>query len=250
MSERRKASILIVDDEEQIRRLLREALEEAGYAVRETESGRVALGEIALQAPDLVILDLGLPDTPGTEVLRALRPICSAPVLILSVLGSERGKIAALDAGADDYLTKPFCGGELLARLRALLRRIQPPSSAEANFQFGPIQVDFKQWRVLRNGQPVKLTLLEFKVLRIFVVNRDKLLTHQYILSELWGPHATDRTNYLRYYLMQLRKKLGEDVDSARGHFQTEAGVGYRFVTNPGPEDDPVGIAPGAEAGR
>ena len=235
MNDERKPTVLIVDDEEQIRRLLRDALEEAGYAVREADSGRIALGEIALRVPDLVILDLGLPDTPGTEVLRALRPICSAPVLILSVLGNEKGKIAVLDAGADDYLTKPFSGGELLARLRALLRRSQQPSSPETSFQFGLIQVDFKQWRVLRDGKPVKLTLLEFKVLRIFVMNRDKLLTHQHILNELWGPHATDRTNYLRYYLMQLRKKLGEDVDSAGGHFQTEAGVGYRFVSRPDP---------------
>lgn len=111
MNEKQKAEILIVDDEDQIRRLLRDALEEAGYLVRETESGRIALGEIALNAPDLIILDLGLQDTPGIEVLRALRPICSAPVLILSVLGNEKGKIAALDAGADDYLTKPFSGG-------------------------------------------------------------------------------------------------------------------------------------------
>src|SRR5271170_6019080 len=220
MSPERKADILLVDDEAQIRKLLRLTLEEAGYNVREAESGRVALGEVALLAPDLVILDLGLPDTPGTEVLRALRPMCSAPVLILSVLGNENGKIAALDAGADDYLTKPFGGGELLARLRALLRRVQTPSTTGANFFFGPIQVDFEQRRVLRNGQPVKLTSLEFKVLRMFVMNRDKLLTHQHILTELWGPNARDRTNYLRYYMMQIRKKLGEDVDSSSGHFQ------------------------------
>jgi two-component system KDP operon response regulator KdpE len=237
MRKEHKANILIVDDEEQIRRLLRFALEEAGYTVREAESGRIALGEVALVAPDLVILDLGLPDTPGTEVLRALRPICSAPVLILSVLGNEKGKIAALDAGADDYLTKPFSGGELLARIRALLRRVQPTSAPGNSFHFGPVQVDLEQRRVLRNGQLVKLTLLEFKVLRMFVVNRDKVLTHQHILTELWGPHATDRTNYLRYYMMQLRKKLGEDVDSPGGHFQTEAGVGYRFVSKPDSSD-------------
>ena len=233
MKRERKYSVLIVDDEEQIRRLLRYALEEAGYLVREAESGRIALGEIALQSPDVIILDLGLPDTPGTEVLRALRPICSAPVLILSVLGNEKGKIAALDAGADDYLTKPFGGGELLARLRALLRRVQAPSPPGNSFQFGPIQVDIEQRRVLRNGAPVKLTFLEFNVLRMFVANRDKILTHQHILRELWGPGSEHRTNYLRYYMMQLRRKLGEDVDSAAGHFQTEAGVGYRFVSNP-----------------
>jgi two-component system KDP operon response regulator KdpE len=234
MNKESKANILIVDDEEQIRRLLRYALEEAGYVVREAESGRVALGEVALQAPDLVVLDLGLPDTPGTEVLRALRVICSAPVLILSVLDNETGKIAALDAGADDYLTKPFSGGELLARLRALLRRMTAPASPGNNFQFGPIQVDIEQRRVLRNGQPVKLTAQEFKVLRMFITNRDKLLTHQHILNEIWGAHAKDNTNYLRYYMMQIRRKLGEEVDSA-GHFQTETSVGYRFVSKPQP---------------
>jgi two-component system KDP operon response regulator KdpE len=227
------SNILIVDDEEQIRRMLRYALEEQGYTVRDVESGRLALGEIALFAPDLVILDLGLPDTPGTEVLRALRFICTSPVLILSVLGNEAGKIAALDAGADDYLTKPFNGGELLARLRALLRRAGQSAPSTTIFQFGPIQVDLAQRRILRDGHLVKLTSQEFKVLRIFVINRDKLLTHKYILNELWGAKAMSNTNYLRYYMMQLRKKLGEEVDSA-GHFQTETGVGYRFVSNPG----------------
>ena len=233
MKDERKSDILIVDDEEQIRRLLRYALEEAGYSVREADSGRLALGEVALHAPDLVVLDLGLPDAHGTDVLRALRPICSAPVLILSVIGNEKGKIAALDAGADDYLTKPFSGGELLARLRALLRRVHPAAASGSSFEFGPIQVDFQQRRVLRNGQPVKLTFMEFNVLRMFVTNSDKVLTHQHILTELWGPHSINRTNYLRYYMMQLRKKLGDPVDAEGGHFQTEAGVGYRFVSNP-----------------
>jgi two-component system KDP operon response regulator KdpE len=154
-------------------------------------------------------------------------------VLILSVLGNEKGKIAALDAGADDYLTKPFSGGELLARMRALLRRLHAPSTPGNTFQFGPIHVDIEQRRVLRKGMPVKLTFLEFNVLRMFVTNRDKILTHQHILRELWGPGSENNTNYLRYYMMQLRKKLGEDADSAGGHFQTEAGVGYRFVSKP-----------------
>jgi len=232
MSDERHYSILLVDDEEQIRRLLRYALEEDGYRVREAESGRIALGEIALHTPDLIILDLGLPDAHGTEVLRALRPICSAPVLILSVLGNEKGKIAALDSGADDYITKPFAGGELLARLRALLRRAQPQAASSNNFVFGAIQVNLEQRRVLRDGKPVKLTAQEFKVLRLLVMNRDKVLTHEHILSELWGFHAAANTNYLRYYMMQLRRKLGEDADSA-GHFQTESGVGYRFVSCP-----------------
>jgi len=236
MSSERGADILLVDDEAQIRRLLRFTLEAAGYVVREAESGRIALGEIALRAPDLVILDLGLPDTPGTEVLRALRQLCSVPVLILSVLGNEKSKVEALDAGADDYLMKPFGGDELLARLRALLRRMNPAVAVEKNFNFGPIQVDLERSRVLKNGQVVKLTAMEFRLLRMLVLHRDKVLTHHAILSELWGPRSVNNTNYLRIYMMHLRRKLGEEVDSA-GHFQTESGVGYRFVSDPAPAD-------------
>jgi two-component system KDP operon response regulator KdpE len=232
MKSDRNADILLVDDEIQIRRLLRFTLEEAGYSVREADAGRVALGEVALHTPDLVILDLGLPDASGTEVLRAMRQLCSIPVLVLTVLGHEQSKIAALDAGADDYMTKPFSGAELLAHLRALLRRIQPAAIVETNFSFGPIHVDLERSRVMRNGKSVKLTAMEFKLLRMLVMHRDKVLTHHHILSELWGPRAVNNTNYLRIYMMHLRRKLGEDVDSA-GHFQTESGVGYRFVSDP-----------------
>jgi two-component system KDP operon response regulator KdpE len=234
MNAERKADVLLVDDEEQIRRLLRYTLEEAGYSVREAATGRMALGEIALQAPDFVILDLGLPDTSGVEVLRALRLHCSVPVLILTVLGHEKNKIATLDAGADDYLVKPFNSGELLARLRALLRRVHAPLTVDRQFSFGPIQVDLIRSRVLCDGQGVKLTKLEYKLLRLLVENRDKVLTHRFILSELWGPRAAENTNYLRIYMMRLRRKLGEAVDST-GHFQTESGVGYRFVSEPEP---------------
>jgi two-component system KDP operon response regulator KdpE len=234
MTQKPKADILLVDDEAQIRRLLRSALEEAGYEVREAESGRVALGEIALRAPDLMILDLGLPDTPGTNVLRAMRQLCSVPVLILSVLGNEQKKIEALDAGADDYLTKPFSSGELLARLRALLRRVEPASAVEEVFRFGPIQVEVVTGQVLRDGKIVRLTATEYRLLRLLVVNHDKVLTHSYILRELWGQHATRNIGYLRIYMMRLRRKLGADVD-AMGYFQTESGVGYRFVSEPSP---------------
>ncbi|HZZ20547.1 MAG TPA: response regulator [Opitutaceae bacterium] len=230
----RKSDILLVDDEAQIRRLLRFTLEEAGYFVREAESGKIALGEVALRAPDLVILDIGLPDITGIEVLKALRHLSSVPVLVLSVLGHEKSKVEALDHGADDYLTKPFGGEELLARMRALLRRVHPSATAQLNFQFGPIHVDLEKSRVMKNGQAVKLTAMEFKLLRMLVLNRDKVLTHHTILSELWGPRAINNTNYLRIYMMHLRRKLGEEIDSA-GHFQTESGVGYRFVSDPSP---------------
>jgi two-component system KDP operon response regulator KdpE len=234
MNSERRADILVIDDEEQIRRLLRYTLEGAGYRVREAETGRIALGEIALQAPDFVILDMRLPDISGVDVLRAMRPHCSAPVLILTVDGHEDNKVEALDAGADDYLVKPFGGGELLARLRALLRRVHLSLTVDRHFCFGPIQVDLVRSRVLSDGRLVKLTKLEYKLLRLLVVNREKVLTHRFILSELWGPRATENTNYLRIYMMRLRRKLGEAVDSA-GHFQTESGVGYRFVSDPQP---------------
>jgi two-component system KDP operon response regulator KdpE len=232
MNDERKADVLLVDDEEQIRRLLRCTLEDDGYSVREAATGRIALGEIALQEPGFMILDLGLPDTSGIEVLRTLRLHCSAPVLILTVLGHEKNKIAALDAGADDYLVKPFRSGELLARVRALLRRVQAPLTVGSQFIFGRIQVDLVRSRVLCDGRLVKLTNLEYKLLRLLVINHDKVLTHRFILNELWGPQATEYTHYLRAYILRLRKKLDDPVDST-GHFQTESGVGYRFVSKP-----------------
>lgn len=227
-----KADVLVVDDEEQIRRILRCTLEDNGYSVREAATGRIAMGEMALQPPGFIILDLGLPDMPGVNLLQSLRLYCLAPVLILTVLGHEKNKIQALDAGADDYLVKPFKSGELLARVRALLRRVQSPLTVDRQLRFGRIEVDLMRSRVLCDGQPVKLTNLEYKLLRLLVVNHDKVLTHRFILNEIWGPLATEYTNYLRTYVRRLRRKLGETVDST-SHFQTETGVGYRFVSSP-----------------
>jgi len=229
-----KYDILVVDDEEQIRRMVRLTLEDAGFFVREAETGRIALGEVTLRAPDLIILDLGLPDANGTEVLRALRQFSSTYVVVLSVVGDEESKIAALNSGADDYMTKPFGGGELVARIKAILRRTHQSGSSKSIFLFGPIELDFERSRVLKNGKPIKLTVTEFKLLRLLVLNRDKVLTHASLLSSIWGPRSMHQTNYLRIYIMRLRRKLGEDVDSA-GYFQTESGVGYRFVSDPSP---------------
>jgi two-component system KDP operon response regulator KdpE len=225
-----RPGILVIDDEPQIRRLLRFTLEEAGYAVREAETGQTGLHEIAREAPDAVILDLGLPDLPGLEVLKLLRAWSTTPVLILSVFGQEGSKIAALDAGADDYLTKPFGGGELLARLRALLRRIKP-AVASSTFRFGAVEVDFVRRRVLKDGQSVKLTAMEYALLRLFITHRGKVLTHRQILRELWGPKAEGQTHYLRTYMLRLRRKLEEEIDAPR-FFQTESGIGYRFVSD------------------
>jgi two-component system, OmpR family, KDP operon response regulator KdpE len=223
-----KPDIVVIDDEPQIRRLLRFTLEEAGYAVREAEAGQAGLHELARRSPEAVILDLGLPDMPGLEVLKLLRAWSTVPVLILSVFGEESGKIAALDAGADDYLTKPFGGGELLARLRALLRRIKP-AVATSTFRFGAIEVDFVQRRVRKSQQVVKLTAMEYALLRLFITHRGKVLTHRQILNDLWGAKAEAQTHYLRTYMLRLRRKLEDDLDAPR-YFQTESGVGYRFV--------------------
>jgi two-component system KDP operon response regulator KdpE len=226
-----KSTVLIVDDEIQIRRLLRLTLEDAGYLVREADTGQAALHELARELPDALILDLGLPDISGVEVLTRLRERSPIPVLILSVFAREESKIAGLDAGADDYLTKPFGDGELLARLRALLRRIKPGVAANV-FRFGPIEVDFEARRVAKEGRVVKLTSMEYALLQLFITHRDKALTHRQILRELWGPKAEGQTHYLRTYMMRLRRKLEDEAD-APNYFQTESGIGYRFVTEP-----------------
>lgn len=223
-----KADVLVVDDEVQIRRLLGSILEEAGYRVRKVETGQAALVEAASRPPDIILLDLGLPDMSGVEVLKKLRAWNHAPVLILSVFGEESNKVAALDAGADDYLTKPFGESELLARLRALLRRVQPADDAEA-LRFGSVEVDSSRRLVTKNGQPVKLTAREYALLRLFIVHRGKVLTHRLVLTELWGPKAEEQTHYLHVYMTRLRQKLEDEPDNPK-FFQTEPGVGYRFT--------------------
>jgi two-component system KDP operon response regulator KdpE len=229
--DRTKSDVLVIDDEPQIRRLLRLTLSDAGYAVREAATGQAGLDEIARHSPDAVILDLGLPDLSGVEVLKRLREKHAVPVLILSVFGQEARKVAALDAGADDYLTKPFGDGELLARLRAQLRRIKP-AVATNTFCFGAIEVDLTHRQVSKAGSPVKLTAMEYALLMLFITHRDKALTHRSILRELWGPHAERQTHYLRTYMLRLRRKLEDDLDAPQ-FFQTESGIGYRFVSAP-----------------
>jgi two-component system, OmpR family, KDP operon response regulator KdpE len=221
--------VLVIDDEVQIRRLLRFTLEDAGYAVREASTGREGLVDIAHGSPDVVILDLGLPDLAGVDVLKRLREWTTLPVLILSVFASEASKVAGLDAGADDYLTKPFGGRELLARLRALLRRSKTPE-AEESVRFGPIEMDLVRRRVLKEGQIVKLTAREYEMLRLFATHRDKVLTHHQILQELWGEKGKSQTHYLRIFIMRLRRKIEDDPDAPK-YLQTESGIGYRLVT-------------------
>ncbi|HEU5080969.1 MAG TPA: response regulator [Opitutaceae bacterium] len=220
--------LLIVDDEIQIRRLLRLTLEGGGYAVIEAETGRLGLQEAVARQPDGLILDLGLPDMPGLEVLRALREWSRIPVLILSVRAGEEEKIEALDAGADDYLTKPFGGGELLARLRAIMRRTQPSADA-AVVNIGDIEIDLSMRTVKRSGQEVHLTAKEYALFRLLVQHRGKVITHQQILRELWGPQSEENTHYLRVHMTHLRQKL-ETAPQRPRHLKTESGIGYRLV--------------------
>ncbi len=224
----RPLDVLIIDDEVQIRRLLRLTLESAGYRVREAENGTLGLNEAAVRRPDAVILDLSLPDLGGLEVLRRLREWSQIPVLILSVRGAETDKIAALDAGADDYLTKPFGGGELLARVRVMLRRAQP--SGEASIvRFGDVEVDFTQRIVTRAGADIHLTVKEYALLRLLLQHRGKVITHRQLLRDVWGPGHEEDTHYLRVHMVSLRKKI-ESTPEQPKFLRTESGVGYRFT--------------------
>ena len=222
-----KPTLLVIDDEKQIRRLLRVTLEGEGYKVRETETGQLGLQEVAHAAPDGIILDLGLPDIDGTEVIKRLREWSKVPVLVLSVREGEGDKIAALDAGADDYLTKPFSGGELLARVRAILRRM-PAANEPAVVRVGGLELDQSARVVRRDGAEVHLTAKEYALFQLLVQHRGKVVTHRQILRELWGPNAEDNTHYLRVHMTHLRQKLEADPHTPR-HLKTDAGIGYRL---------------------
>lgn len=219
--------VLIVDDELQIRRFLRVSLEANGYHIHEADNGQDAINKTAQLRPDLVILDMGLPDMDGMEVLSRLREWTKIPVIILSVRDADRDKIAALDAGADDYLTKPFSTDELLARMRVAQRHAQPQEQT-AVFTLGNVQVDFSRRIVTRNGEPVKLTPTEYALLRLLIQHAGKVLTHRQILKEVWGSEYVDELHYLRVYFAQLRQKL-EDDPTLPKLILTEPGVGYRL---------------------
>jgi len=220
--------VLVIDDEVQIRRLLRVMLEGGGYRVQEAGTGQLGLSEAAAAQPDGIVLDLGLPDMEGTAVVGRLREWSQTPVLVLTVRDGEDDKIAALDAGADDYLTKPFSSRELLARLRALLRRAHP-AAEPAIVAFGDVTVDLAARIVRRAGAEVKLTSKEYSLLRMLAQHRGRVITHQQILRELWGPHAEESTPYLRVQMTHLRKKLEPDPQQPR-YLKTESGIGYRLA--------------------
>jgi two-component system KDP operon response regulator KdpE len=219
--------VLVVDDEPHILRALQATLRGAGYDVASAATGEEALRLAAVQPPQAVILDLVLPDLRGTDVCRELRSWSKAPIVVLSAVGDENEKVAALDAGADDYVTKPFGTDELLARLRAALRRAAPDSGPV--LEIGELVVDLDKQAVTFAGAPVSLTPIEFGLLRLFAQNEGKLLTHPTILREVWGPAYDEESHYLHVYVSQLRRKLEPDPTRPR-YLLTEPGAGYRLV--------------------
>lgn len=223
-----KPTALVIDDERQIRKLLRIVLEENDYRVLESDSGKQGLSDIALRRPDVVLLDLGLPDTDGMAVLKRMREWSRVPVLILSVRDGPEDKVAALDAGADDYVTKPFESSELLARLRAIQRR-GPFGTEDAYFQAGHLTIDFNSHTVTAKGHEVKLTATEYSLLKVLAQHAGKVVTHKQLLREVWGPNAEEQSQYLRVYMTHLRKKI-EIPDAREKLLKTESGIGYRLV--------------------
>jgi two-component system KDP operon response regulator KdpE len=229
------SSVVLIEDEKQIRRFVRQALEAEGLLVHEAGDVEQGLVEAATRQPDLVILDLGLPGRDGLEFIREVRTWSEMPIVGLSARAEESAKIAALDAGADDYLTKPFGVGELLARVRAnLRRRARLGAAGVTQIEFGLVTVDLAARLVSRAGEPVHLTPIEFRLLAHLLANAGKVLTHRQILREVWGPGYAESSHSLRVYMSQLRRKLEEDPARPR-HFLTETAIGYRFVPEANP---------------
>ncbi len=219
--------VLVVDDEPQILRALTTMLRGAGYEVSTAATGEQALAEAAARRPEAIVLDLVLPDRSGTEVSRELRTWTDVPILVLSAVGEEGQKVAALDAGADDYVTKPFGVDELLARLRALLRRTQQADGAV--IEVGELRIDVPNREVRRDGDRIRLTPHEFDLLRVLAQNKGRLLTHRVLLREVWGPGYQSEAHYLHVYVSNLRRKIEPDPQQPR-YLLTETGAGYRFV--------------------
>ncbi|MDD4963359.1 MAG: response regulator [Gallionella sp.] len=222
-------TVLLVEDEKEIRRFVRQALQGEGCQVREAETMAQGLQEAASVKPQLIMLDLGLPDGDGVDFVQRLRSWSQVPVLVVSARSTEHDKILVLDAGADDYLTKPFSVGELLARVRALLRRSRTDNELTTPVvQFGNVEVDLTRRLVSKAQQPVHLTAMEFKLLSVLLANAGRVLTHRHLLREVWGGTHSDHNHYLRIYVAHLRQKL-EDNPTQPVYLQTEIGVGYRF---------------------
>ena len=223
-----KRIALVIDDEIQIRRLLKVTLEAEHYRIYEADNGQGGLIEIVRRKPDVVLLDLGLPDMDGIDVLRRLREWSKVPVLVLSVRQGVEDKVAALDAGADDYLTKPFHSAELNARLRAIQRHATTEMT-DPLFKCGLLQIDFASRTVKFGEEEIHLTATEYALLRVLALNAGKVVTHRQLLREVWGPKAEEQAQYLRVYMNHLRKKLGEQADQPR-LLRNEPGIGYRLI--------------------
>ena len=225
-----KPFILIVEDDPQIRRFLRATLTAEGYVYYEAVTAAEGLIQVNARRPDLILLDLGLPDRDGLEVIRRVREWSQMPIVVLSARGQENDKIAALDLGADDYVAKPFGVGELLARIRAALRRVGRASRRKArSLRFGRIEVDLDKRIVKVDGEEVHLTPNEYRLLQVLIKYPGKVLTQRQLLNEVWGPNHLDQAQYLRVYIAQLRRKLESDPARPK-HLQTEPGIGYRLV--------------------
>ena len=225
----KKPVVLVVDDEPQILRVMRASLPIRGYEVLTASSGEEALDQLSKQVPDLVILDLAMPEMSGLEVCRRVREFSTVPIIILSAKGSESDKVAALDLGADDYVTKPFGMDELLARARAVLRRLS--STNDRVLTVGDVTIDIDEHRVVVGGKEIRLTPKEFDVFKYLVNNAGKVVTHRALLQTVWGWESTDQTEYLRVFINQLRRKIEMDASHPR-YLITEPWVGYRFVPN------------------
>jgi two-component system, OmpR family, KDP operon response regulator KdpE len=224
--------VLVIDDEPQILRAVRTILTAKQFRVTTAARGEEGLTLAATQAPDLIILDLALPDMDGIEVCRRLREWTQVPIIVLSVRDTEKDKVAALDRGADDYLTKPFGIEELLARIRVALRHsAQSKSGGQTVVRSGPLEIDLTEYRVTRSGVEARLTATEFKLLAYMAANAGRVLTHRSILAEVWGPEYVEHVEYLRVYMRQLRKKLEADPDHPQV-LTTEPGIGYRFIAD------------------
>ncbi|HET7898697.1 MAG TPA: response regulator [Flavisolibacter sp.] len=223
-----KTEVLIIDDEVQIRKLLEIALGSNGYAVKQAATAKEGLTIAANHPPDAILLDLGLPDENGHAVLQKLREWCTSPVIILSVQNSEEDIIRALDNGANDYLAKPFRTGELLARIRSALRGSVPEENSTV-ILCDDLQINLAERTVMKNGELLKFTATEYSLLSLFVRNEGKVLTHQYLLRDVWGPGYINQSQYLRVFVAQLRKKIETDPNRPK-LILTESGVGYRFV--------------------
>ena len=227
------SKVLVIDDEIQMRRFLKACFDPAETELFEAETGAEGMRMVARTNPDVVLLDLGLPDIDGIDVARQLREWTEVPIIVLSARGREKDKIEALDAGADDYLTKPFGVGELMARIRVTLRHVARSKGPDADptFESGSLKVDLSVRRVFVDGKEVHLTPIEFKLLAMLVRHAGMVLTHRQLLTEVWGPAYSDETHYLRVYMGQLRHKLEADPARPR-HLTTEPGVGYRLLTD------------------